>query len=72
MTFLSEHDCVFQVKVKQDDHLTVARLVERVLDVVVQDVNLKRVYQILNRWSCGYHHVGSQITDRGRYSNINQ
>ena len=41
MTLLSEHDGVFEMEVEQDDHLAVARLVERVLDVVVQDVNLK-------------------------------
>jgi hypothetical protein len=40
VSFLAKHDGVLQVEVEQDDHLTVARLVERVLDVVVQDVNL--------------------------------
>ena len=42
VSLLSEHDCVLEVEVKQDDHLAVAGLVEGVLDVVVQDVNLDR------------------------------
>ena len=41
MTLLPEHDGVLEVEVQQDDHLAVARLVERVLDVVVQNVHLK-------------------------------
>ena len=41
MTLLSEHDGVLEVEVQQDDHLAVARLVERVLDVVVQNVHLE-------------------------------
>ena len=41
VSLLSEHDGVLEVEVQQDDHFAVARLVERVLDVVVQDVNLK-------------------------------
>jgi hypothetical protein len=41
VTLLSEHYSVLQVEMQQDDHLAVARLVERVLDVVVEDVNLK-------------------------------
>ncbi len=38
----AEHDGIFQVEVKQNDHLTIARLVEGVLDVVVENVNLKK------------------------------
>jgi len=38
---LPEHDCVLEVEVEQDDHFAIARLVEGVLDVVVQDVHLK-------------------------------
>jgi hypothetical protein len=47
VSLLSEHDGVLQVEVKQDDHLAVARLVEGVLDVVVQDVNLKRRFSLV-------------------------
>ena len=37
---LTKHDGVFQVEVKQNDHLAVAWLEEGVLDVVVHDVDL--------------------------------
>jgi len=40
VSFFAEHDSVPEVEVEQNDHFTVARLVERVLDVVVQDVDL--------------------------------
>ena len=40
VSLLAEHDCVLQMKVKQDDHLAIAGLVESILDVVVQEVNL--------------------------------
>ena len=42
VALFAKHDGVFEVEVEQDDHLAVARLVECVFDVVVEDVNLKR------------------------------
>lgn len=38
--FLSEHDCVLQVEMKQDNHLSIARLEECAFDVVVENVDL--------------------------------
>ena len=43
MPLFPEHDRIFEVKVKQNDHLAVARLVESMLDVVVENVNLKKI-----------------------------
>ena len=42
MPLFPEHDRIFEVKVKQNDHLAIARLVESMLDVVVENVNLKK------------------------------
>ena len=40
MLLLAHHDGIFQVKMQQDDHLTVTRLEKRVFHVVVKNIHL--------------------------------
>jgi len=40
MFLLAKDDGVFEMEVKQDNHFTIARLVEGMLNVIIQDVHL--------------------------------